>query len=196
MPFKDAIKLPVFLSRHVCLKKTEGNVIIKSKIRTGMIKIGFGDVSIFDNKKSRTILKITGKIIFNGNTDIGHGSRLSISGILELGNNFNITAESSIISAKNIKFGDNVLMSWECLLMDSDLHIIKDEKGNVINSSKPIIIGNNVWIGCRCTLLKGTIISDGSIIGAGSIISNDISNNSGLFVGSPPRLIKKNITWN
>ncbi|MBP1839113.1 acyltransferase [Formosa algae] len=196
LPFKEAVKLPVFLSRHVCLKKIKGKVIINSKIRTGMIKIGFGDVSIFDNKKSRTILKLTGTIIFNGNTDIGHGACLSIGGVLELGNNFNITAESSIICSKNIKFGDNVLMSWECLFMDSDLHTIIDEKGNVINSPKSIIIGDNVWIGCRCTLLKGSRIANGSIIGAGSIITNDISMDSGLFVGSPARLIKKGLTWN
>ena len=80
--------------------------------------------------------------------------------------------------------------------MDSDLHIIKDEKGNVINSPKSIIIGDNVWIGCRCTLLKGSRIANGSIIGAGSIITNDISMDSGLFVGSPARLIKKGLTWN
>ena len=40
LPFKEAVKLPVFLSRHVCLKKIKGKVIINSKIRTGMIKIG------------------------------------------------------------------------------------------------------------------------------------------------------------
>ncbi|MGJ8548652.1 acyltransferase [Winogradskyella wichelsiae] len=195
LPFKKALRLPFFIARNVYLKKADGEVVINSRIRTGMIKIGYGDVSIFDKKRDRTIWKLTGKVIFNGNTDIGHGSCLSIGGLLELGDNFNITAKSSIICSTNIKFGNNVLISWECLFMDSDLHIIKDENGIVINSPEPILIGRNVWIGCRCTLLKGTKIAAGSIIGAGSITTNDISKNSGLFVGSPPRLIKKNLTW-
>ena len=71
-----------------------------------MIRVEYGDIGIFDKKYSRTILDINGCIMFNGKTDIRHGSRISVGekGKLNFGNNFTITAESEIICFKKITF--------------------------------------------------------------------------------------------
>lgn len=74
----------------------------KDAIKTGMIKIGFGDVCIFDMYKSRAILSIYGIVNFNGNAHIGHGCKLSVGGELNLGNDITITAESYIICNKKL----------------------------------------------------------------------------------------------
>jgi len=121
---KKAIKLPILISRKVWLKNCSGKIEILGNIYSGMIKIGFGEVGIFDKKYSRSILELSGKIIFNGNANIGHGSKISVGkdAILNLGNNFIITAESSIVCFKKITFGDNCLISWDDLFMDTDFH--------------------------------------------------------------------------
>lgn len=163
-----------------------------------MIRIGFGNIGIFDQVLSRSILEIEGEIIFYGKAVIGHGSKISVgkNGILEIGNNFDITAETSIICHKNIKFGDNNLISWENLFMDIDFHKIKNiEKSNIINICKEISIGNNVWFGCRNTILKGTKVLDNSVIGANSLINKEFEKENILIAGNPAKILKENIVW-
>lgn len=163
-----------------------------------MIRIGFGNIGIFDQILSRSILEIRGEIIFYGKAVIGHGSKISVgkNGILEIGNNFNVTAETSIVCHKYIKFGDNNLISWENLVMDTDFHKIKKLNGdNFVNDLKNIDIGNNVWIGCRNTILKGSRIMDNSVIGANSLVNKEFKKENVLIAGNPAKILKENIIW-
>jgi acetyltransferase-like isoleucine patch superfamily enzyme len=141
---KEALKFPIIVSKNVKFKSLKGTITIKSEIKTAIIKIGFGDVGIFDKTRSKTILQINGELIFKGKASIGHGSKLSIgrNGILELGNNFAITAESEIISNKKISIGDDCLISWKVLIMDTDFHKIFDKNTNeLLNKDREINIG-------------------------------------------------------
>jgi acetyltransferase-like isoleucine patch superfamily enzyme len=79
--------------------------------------------------------------------------------------------------------------------MDTDSHIIKDNTGSIINYPKQITIGDNVWIGCRCLILKGAQIPDNCVIGADSIVNRLLENRNSLYAGSPVKLMKENITW-
>ena len=197
LPLKDALKLPFFISKKVYLLETNGIIKIDAPIKTGMIRIGYGDIGIFDFKRSRSIWQISGKIIFKGNANIGHGTKISVNknAILRIGDNFEITAETEIVAQKDIQFGNNVLVSWDCLIMDTDFHKIYNQRGELLNYPKPIIIGNKVWIGCRNVILKGSVISDGSIIGANSVLNKDISNQSGIFAGNPIKFTKGDLFW-
>lgn len=192
---KEAIKFPVIISHRVYLMEVKGKVEIQGEIHTAMIKIGFGQVGIFDNNKSRSIWEVTGKVIFKGNANVGHGSKISCSGELILGKNFNINAESSIICCKKIKFGDNNVLSWNILIMDTDFHKIFDENGHLINQDKDINIGSNVWIGCRCLILKGSLIRDNCVVGASTFLSKPINQENVIIGGNPAKIINQNITW-
>jgi len=54
----------------------------------------------------------------------------------------------------------------------------------------PIKIGNGCWLGGGVIVLPGVTICDGSVIGAGSVVTKDIPKNS-LAVGNPCRLIRQ-----
>ena len=191
----QAIKLPVFVSYNTKFKTLKGNIKIPEDAKLGSIKIGFGDVGIFDKYKRRTYLQITGNIQFKGNASIGHGSSISVSGNLEIEDNFTITAESKIICKKEIKFGENCLISWDCLFMDTDFHKINNKDRLHINKDQSIIIGNNVWIGCRNLILKGSKISDNSIVSANSKVNSKFEECNIIISGNPASKIKTNITW-
>jgi acetyltransferase-like isoleucine patch superfamily enzyme len=196
-PFCQAICLPVLISSKTYLKEVRGKCIIQSELKPGLIKIGFGNVGIFDRKTSRTVWEVSGTIIFGGKTNIGHGSKICVgnSGTLTINENFTITAESTIVCYDKIEFGRNCLLSWDILIMDTDLHHIKNKDGEIINSDKPVIIGDNVWIGCRNLILKGAKIPNGSVIGASSVISKELTADSSLYAGNPVRLIQEDISW-
>ncbi|MHC0442757.1 acyltransferase [Flavobacterium sp. 3-210] len=195
--FNDAIKFPVFVSRNVYLSKTSGEVLVEAPLKTGMIYLGFGDVGIFDKKNSRTIWQVSGKVIFQGIANIGHGAKINVAnkGTLILGDNFTISAESSIVVFTKIKFGNNCLLSWDILIMDTDFHKIKDGNNSIINEPKDVIIGENTWIGCRCLILKGAIIPPNSIIGANTTVSKKLESENCLYAGNPINCIKTNVKW-
>lgn len=144
---------------------------------------------------SRSIWQVSGTVIFKGKASIGHGSKLSVGGTLILGNGFTITAESSIVASERIEFGKNCLVSWDILVMDTDFHDVKDNSGNILNPPAPIIIGNKVWIGCRCLVLKGSTIPNNCVIGANSLISKKLEKENVLYGGQPVRALKEEITW-
>ena len=77
--------------------------------------------------------------------------------------------------------------------MDTDMHIIIDQAERIINHSKPVYIGDNVWIGCRTTILKGVNIMEGNVIGAGSVIRREFNNKNCVYINEVP--IKENIQW-
>ena len=161
-------------------------------------QVSYKALSFFDYKRSRSILDIHGHVIFEGKAAIGHGSKLAVAkyGKLSFGDKFMITAESSILCTTAVKFGFNCLVSWDTLIMYSDFHKILNEKREVINPPKPVNFGNDIWIGCRCLILKGANIPYGSIIAANSTVgSTPLTGENRVFGGSPPVELKKDVTW-
>lgn len=194
---KSAIRLPVFVSPNLKILSQKGTIKIVPPITTGMIKIGYGDITIFDKKGSRSIWSNTGKIIFKGKAFIGHGSKISCgkNGKITFGDNFKITAESTIVSNFDVHFGNNCLVSWNVLFLDDDFHIINNLNGNRINPPSPIKIGNHVWIGCRSLILKGSEIPDNTIVAAGSTISKKYMESNCIIGGVPASILKRDIEW-
>lgn len=76
--------------------------------------------------------------------------------------------------------------------MDSDFHdYYIDDK--LVENTKEISIGDNVWIGNNVIILKGVNIGDNSIIAAGSIVNKDVSPNT-IVGGNPIKILKSNAT--
>jgi len=196
-PFKTAIKLPVLISNNIYLHKMGGKVIINGPVKTALIQIGYGKVGISDFKRARGIWQVFGEVTFNGRAFIMHGCKINVGekGKLTFGENFNMSTEVAIVAEKQITIGNNSGISWESLVMDTDFHHIFDETGQVFNHPKEVIIGDNVWVGCRCTILKGANLPDGSIIAAGSLVTKKLVGNNSIFGGNPMRVLKENITW-
>lgn len=79
--------------------------------------------------------------------------------------------------------------------MDMDYHKIYDSFSNCINKDKPIIIGNNIWFGCRSLVLKGTNINDGNVISAGLKLRGHIDVKNSIVATNPLKTIKSDIYW-
>lgn len=197
-PLRIAVMFPIIASRRLRIRSAKGKVILNGTPKTGRIQLGFDNVGIFDNKKSRSIWEVyDGYVIFNGHAVLGNGFKICVGegGKLTIGNEFHITAESTIICYKEIEFGNNNLLSWDILIMDSDFHKIYDSRNLPINNPSKIVIGNNVWIGCRTTILKGVSITDNTIIAAGSIITNSLNESFSIYGGQPTKKLKSDVRW-
>lgn len=106
------------------------------------------------------------------------------------GNNSGATG-LKILAKSKITIGNNVLIGAGCTIIDNDGHhsnLTKREQ-NII-PSRPISIEDNVFIGLQCVILKGVTIGKNSVIGARSVVINDIPENS-IALGNPCKVIMK-----
>lgn len=98
------------------------------------------------------------------------------------------------IHGSDITIGDYTVIGANSKIMDHDFHPINykerrtDDQTNVM--TKPVRIGNDVFIGCNCLILKGTEIGDRCVVGAGSVVSGVFPADS-IIAGNPARIIRK-----
>ncbi len=93
-----------------------------------------------------------------------------------------------VSSASEITIGDNCMLASGAYLTDADWHDIYDR--TAFGTSAPIILEDNVWVGDQATVCKGVTIGKNSIIGAGSVVVNDIPANT-VAAGNPARVVKE-----
>lgn len=196
-PIKDAIKFPIFVSHRVAFQCLKGEITIKNKLKTGMIRLGYHENPAFDRKRERMVWHVTGKVIFNGNAYIGNGNKLAVTGVLECGKDFQMSGNSQIVCKENILFGNDILIGWDCLFMDGDAHKVYaiDDSITRLNPNRPINVGDRVWFGTRCLILKGTKISNDTVVAANTCISKPFSESNIILGGYPCKIIKNRIVW-
>ena len=86
-----------------------------------------------------------------------------------------------------IRIGNNLRMGPGVGLISAN-HVIDDYDRH--EKDKPIVIGDNVWIGMNSVILPGVTIGDNVAIGAGSIVTSDIPSNS-IAAGNPCRVLRE-----
>ncbi len=95
-----------------------------------------------------------------------------------------------------IDIGDNVMIGADVMILDSDMHSLnymnrRDFRTDASDAKVlPITIGNDVFIGTRSIISKGTSIGDRSIVAAGSVVTKSIPADE-IWGGNPAQLLKK-----
>jgi maltose O-acetyltransferase len=143
------------------------------------------------NLSSRYIRAFCGKLILSKcgqNVNIERGATFSSK--VELGNNSGIGINASI-AGKTI-IGDHVMMGPDCAIYNRNhdftrLDIPMNEQG--YSEEKIVVIGDDVWIGGRVTILPGIRIGKGSIIAAGAVVVKDVPDYA-VVGGNPSRILK------
>lgn len=114
---------------------------------------------------------------------------------ISLGNNVSIHPMCYIECGEgvgSVVIGDDVSIAHGVTIMATS-HRYTDDSVSIKDQgldSKETVIGSNVWIGAKASILAGVTISDGCVIGANSVVTKDTDFKS-VYVGSPAKKIKE-----
>ena len=164
-----------------------GNKIFKHRTarieqRNGRILFGFFQHP-FKFPAGFIRLEANAKLIITGDVGIGDGTMIEIGpgATLEIGGNTGINMNTRIGVKESIRIGRDCAISAEVGISDTDMHFILDPEGNKMSATAPIEIGDHVWIGARCIIMKGTRIESGAVIGATALVQGRIPAKSLVF---------------
>ncbi|EHI61331.1 DapH/DapD/GlmU-related protein [Hungatella hathewayi] len=140
---------------------------------------------------------------FEEGLTLGHSCRFDLLGTkktLQIGRNCELGDNVHIVAHENVIIGSNVLIASKVFISDTDHGRYKGSEQSAPNIppnkrslyTKPVSIGNNVWIGENSVILSGSVIGNGCIIGANTVVKGEFPNNV-MIVGSPAKSIK---VWN
>lgn len=171
---------------------------------------------------SKGIFKVTGDnnrvtvgegcVARNLNVQLGGNCRLSIGrqanlgglhvymrggSTLSIGDFTGFTAHCDIQAheASSITIGEHCIVASHVWMSVSDMHPIYDRTTNErLNPAEPIRIGDKVWVGHRASLLKGSVLEDGAVIGACAVVTGRVPACC-VAAGTPARVVRENVRW-
>lgn len=126
----------------------------------------------------------------------------------EVGEDFNLNPPFYTDFGRNIRVGKRVFINFGCTFMDrggitigddtfiapnvqliTENHGIEPDERRIL-TSRPIVIGKNVWIGAGVVILPGVTVGDNAVIGAGSVVTKNVEANT-VVAGNPAKPIRK-----
>lgn len=165
------------------------------------------------NKESRSVIpswlsggvravmrkvSIHGNVIYGSNFRVGRGAIIGAPHELRVGNNVSIGPRSVV--QVNGSIGDFTLIGMHVQIIGREDHEVSELGVPMAMSTwvgsresrqrDEITIGRDVWVGASCVLLGGVTIGEGSVIGAGSVVTRDIPSYS-IAVGNPARVVSR-----
>ncbi|MGZ9584091.1 sugar O-acetyltransferase [Paenibacillus marinisediminis] len=108
---------------------------------------------------------------------------------IEVGDHFYANFNCVILDGCSVKIGNHVFFGPNVQLFTATHPIIPEKRNTGLEQSKPITIGDNVWLGGGVIVNPGVTIGEGTTIGAGSVVTKDIPPRV-FAAGNPCRVIK------
>lgn len=147
------------------------------------------------------LARVWGRLRIDNHGRLTIGARLRVRGVpwaselavaegalLEIGESTFINAGVSISASRHVRIGSRCEIGPGVLIMDNDFHVAGDPSHHP--PSRPIHIGDRVWIGARAIVLKGVTVGDSATIAAGSVVTSDVPAGS-VVAGVPARVIRR-----
>lgn len=95
-----------------------------------------------------------------------------------------------------IRIGRDCMFAYDIDIRTGDSHsIISQENNERINYAKDVLIGDHVWVAAHSCILKGSSISENSVVATGSIVTQVYEKKGIIIGGNPSRQLQEGITW-
>jgi len=122
--------------------------------------------------------------IVSRKVNFGSGARLMV------GNDCTLASGLTVIG--DVTIGDDIMLGPDVVMISYNHKYGDTERPMRIqgaSESRPIVIGDDVWIGMRTIILPGVTVGSHAIIGAASVVTKDVPD-WGIVGGNPAKFIK------
>lgn len=186
---KDGIEIPYEPVSGLSISISGNNNTVKIGVPSKFISttvVMNGDDNFFSIKPTRH------RFIRHTNFGMENGGVITLGGGISVYRSLNVVAKEN----KKIEIGDECMFAREIIIRNNDGHTIIDAATKeVLNAPDDITIEDKVWVGTRVMILKGAHISEGSVVGAMSLVNKKFSEKNILIAGNPAKKIRENIIW-
>lgn len=187
------IELTAPLLKVMIYKSRNAQFIVKGTLKFSSYFGGNTSICIF--LAENAVLEIDGDFV------IGNGVQIWVdsNGLLKIGGKYSesasgITCDSKIFVHKSVEIGKDFNCAWDVFITDCDWHSVEyDKKASPIQAD--VKIGEHVWVAHGSSILKGSIIGDGCIVGCRSLLNGKTYPANSLIAGTPAKVIKSNCNW-
>jgi len=181
-----------------------GRALIYSYVPIANVRLGRGlrihGLPVIRSPRGRVVLGPNVQLISSGwrasASGIAHRVRLRTffsTAVIEFREGSGMSGGSVTARSGKVVIGRETMIGPDCLITDSDFHRVwpPDQRLTFIGreTDADVTLGDRVWLGARCIVLKGTVIGDNSVIAAGSVVRGTIPKNT-LAAGNPA-VVKK-----
>lgn len=145
------------------------------------------------------IMKHTDTVVNNANFYVGSWGRCFIYENIKLNQpNFKVVVNNNErFKPHKLVIGKNAQIGRDISIRTSDGHAIFNNGDRLpYNEPQDVLIGDDVWIAQRVTILKGSQIPSNSVIGACALVNKEFNETGVIIAGNPAKIIKHNINWN
>lgn len=164
------------------------------EITDGVLKLGGRYYYVREPYTSGLGIQKGGRMIVRGNTQFVYGADIEVfSGALleiEGGSGFNVGA--TIVCGDHIKIGKGVMAGRHVTIRDNNGGHWMNLPG--YKNTKPVEIGDHVWLCEGCTIMPGVKIGAGAVVGAKAVVFNNVPANA-LVMGNPAEIVCDNVEW-
>ncbi|HWP46814.1 MAG TPA: acyltransferase [Candidatus Limnocylindrales bacterium] len=172
--------------------------------QAGVLDIAAGGVFVCEPNHPFSVIINKGSAVFGPRVHVSGDIFVRFGGRLKVGQYTGIGMGALLRCEEAITIGDYCLISYDVVVYDTNAHSVdwkerrhRMEVGYPVGMeevarplTKPIEIGNDVWIGMRSLILKGAKIGDRVIVGMGTTVTGSVPEDS-LVVSEYPRIISR-----
>ncbi|MDR1690845.1 MAG: sugar O-acetyltransferase [Candidatus Methanoplasma sp.] len=108
---------------------------------------------------------------------------------IKLGNNVLINYDCILLDTGEISIGDNVLIGPGTKIVTAKHPMAAEKRRDWSVSCEPVRIEEDVWIGAGAVILPGVTVGARSIVGAGSVVTKDVPPDT-VVAGNPARVLR------
>lgn len=145
------------------------------------IYLGGGDIEIgcdqMKGSKTETRVRLRENALWSseGGCKLYYGSTVELLHDAKLDSQyFTLNTGSTIVAAKRIQFGHDVMIGRNVVVYDSDHHSLTNAQGETTNPDAPVILGDHVWLATNSAVLKGSRIGSGCMIAANAVVRGEV----------------------
>lgn len=108
---------------------------------------------------------------------------------IRIGNAFYCNFDCLFLDSAPIEIGDHVMLGPGVHIYTPCHPLQRDDRKSGAEYAKPVVIGNDVWIGGRAVICPGVTIGDGAVVGAGAVVTKDVPKDC-VVAGNPAVVIR------